>query len=60
MPFPLLPTKEDWPFSREDIGGWNLTPFGGRGRFRDEMTEVEGLVCFHSLIIVVSDSMLTF
>lgn len=44
IPLPLLPTKEDWPISREVVGGWNLTSFGGRGRFRDEMTEIEGIV----------------
>jgi hypothetical protein len=26
------------------LGGWTLTPFGGRGRFRDEMIELEGIV----------------
>lgn len=42
---PLLPTREDWPYSREEIGGWTITPFGGRGRWDDDIVEVEGLVC---------------
>jgi hypothetical protein len=44
MPFPFLPSREDWPFQREDVGGWSLTPFGGRGRFQDEIIELEGIV----------------
>lgn len=43
-PFPLLPTREDWPYTREVIGGWSLTPFGGRGRFDGRIVEVEGIV----------------
>jgi hypothetical protein len=43
-PFPYLPTREDWPFRRETLGGWTLTPFGGRGRLGDELVEVEGIV----------------
>lgn len=43
-PFPLLPTREDWPFDQEIVGGWMLLPFGGRGRFGDDMIEVEGIV----------------
>jgi len=43
-PFPYIPTREDWPFSREVVGGWTLTPFGGRGRLGEEMVEVEGIV----------------
>lgn len=48
---PLLPTREDWPYSREEIGGWTITPFGGRGRFDDEITEIEGLVRFSFLTL---------
>ncbi|KAG8700727.1 hypothetical protein FRC11_012706, partial [Ceratobasidium sp. 423] len=45
IPFPLIPTREDWPFERENIGGWSLTPFGGRGRWNgSENVEVEGLL----------------
>ncbi|KAG9122609.1 hypothetical protein FRC07_000947 [Ceratobasidium sp. 392] len=44
-PFPLIPTREDWPYEREIIGGWSITPFGGRGRWNlDSMIEVEGLL----------------
>jgi hypothetical protein len=50
-PFPFLSTREDWPFSREEVGGWILTPFGGRGRFRDEIIELEGIVSRASSII---------
>ncbi|KAJ7185318.1 hypothetical protein C8R46DRAFT_1207493 [Mycena filopes] len=42
--FPYLPTHEDWPFNRELLGGWTLTPFGGRGRLGQEFVEVEGMV----------------
>jgi hypothetical protein len=44
MPFPYLPTREDWPFAREVVGGWTLTPFGGRGRLGEETVELEGIV----------------
>ncbi|KAJ7143736.1 hypothetical protein C8R44DRAFT_864772 [Mycena epipterygia] len=43
-PFPYIPTREDWPFKREVIGGWTLTPFGGRGRLGEEMVEIEGIL----------------
>ncbi|KAF7344324.1 hypothetical protein MSAN_01913300 [Mycena sanguinolenta] len=43
-PFPYIPTREDWPFSREVVGGWTLTPFGGRGRLGEEMVEIEGIL----------------
>ncbi|KAF8323221.1 hypothetical protein DL93DRAFT_2162403 [Clavulina sp. PMI_390] len=42
--FPLLPTREDWPFEQEIVAGWMLLPFGGRGRFVDDMIEVEGIL----------------
>ncbi|KAJ1301966.1 hypothetical protein OPQ81_000803 [Rhizoctonia solani] len=45
IPFPLIPTRGDWPFERENIGGWSLTPFGGRGRWDGaKNVEVEGLL----------------
>ncbi|KAF8205374.1 hypothetical protein K438DRAFT_1964448 [Mycena galopus ATCC 62051] len=44
MPFPYIPTREDWPFAREVVGGWMLTLFGGRGRLGDELVEVEGIL----------------
>ncbi|QRV82164.1 hypothetical protein RhiJN_10179 [Ceratobasidium sp. AG-Ba] len=45
LPFPLIPTRDDWPFERENVGGWSLTPFGGRGRWYGERkVEVEGLL----------------
>jgi hypothetical protein len=43
-PFPYIPTREDWPLRREIVGGWTLTPFGGRGRLGDELVELEGIV----------------
>ncbi|KAF8596494.1 hypothetical protein BDV93DRAFT_610871 [Ceratobasidium sp. AG-I] len=44
-PFPLIPTRDDWPFERENIGNWSLTPFGGRGRWCGEKKiELEGLL----------------
>ncbi|KAJ6470419.1 hypothetical protein C8R45DRAFT_937337 [Mycena sanguinolenta] len=49
-PFPYLPTREDWPFSREVVGGWTLTSFGGRGRLGEEMVEIEGITCIHFII----------
>ncbi|KAG8692768.1 hypothetical protein FRC09_010970, partial [Ceratobasidium sp. 395] len=45
QPFPLIPTRDDWPFEREVVGGWSLTPFGGRGRWCGETkVKVEGLL----------------
>ncbi|KAF8521935.1 hypothetical protein BU17DRAFT_64663 [Hysterangium stoloniferum] len=44
VPFPFIPAREDWPFQREVIGGWTITPFGGRGRFQGEIIELEGLL----------------
>jgi hypothetical protein len=44
-PFPFIATREDWPLKRENFGGWTLTPFGGRGRWRGEkIVEIEGLL----------------
>jgi hypothetical protein len=43
-PFPFLASREDWPFKREVIGGWVLSPFGGRGRIGTQIVEVEGIV----------------
>ncbi|KAG8680948.1 hypothetical protein FRC09_017858, partial [Ceratobasidium sp. 395] len=44
-PFPLIPTREDWPYEREAIGGWSITPFGGRGRWNlSTMVEMECLL----------------
>ncbi|KAJ6581113.1 hypothetical protein B0H19DRAFT_1113644 [Mycena capillaripes] len=43
-PFPFLTSREDWPFKRETIGGWVLSPFGGRGRIGTEIVEVEGIL----------------
>ncbi|PSR76747.1 hypothetical protein PHLCEN_2v8232 [Hermanssonia centrifuga] len=42
--FPFISEREDWPLQREEIGGWTITPFGGRGRFKGEMVEIEGLL----------------
>ncbi|GJE88825.1 hypothetical protein PsYK624_049120 [Phanerochaete sordida] len=42
--FPFISDREDWPYNREEIGGWTITPFGGRGRFRGEVVEIEGLL----------------
>ncbi|KAF8521911.1 hypothetical protein BU17DRAFT_64640 [Hysterangium stoloniferum] len=44
VPFPFIPGREDWPFRREVIGGWTITPFGGRGRFQGEIIDLEGLL----------------
>ncbi|KAJ7785345.1 hypothetical protein DFH07DRAFT_948427 [Mycena maculata] len=56
-PFPYLPTREDWPFAREVVGGWTLTPFGGRGRLGEELVELEGTVraSIHSYTFRVPD-----
>lgn len=43
-PFPFLTSREDWPFKRETVGGWVLSPFGGRGRIGAEIVEIEGIV----------------
>ncbi|CAK5273731.1 unnamed protein product, partial [Mycena citricolor] len=43
-PFPFLTSREEWPFKRESIGGWVLTPFGGRGRIGTDIVEVEGIL----------------
>lgn len=51
-PFPILPTREDWPNAREVIGGWSLTPFGGRGRFDGRIVEVEGIVSITAMQLV--------
>ncbi|KAG9093315.1 hypothetical protein FRC06_011572 [Ceratobasidium sp. 370] len=52
QPFPLIPTREDWPYEREVVGGWSLTPFGGRGRWRGEqIVEIEGLASLSASLI---------
>ena len=50
--FPFFGHREDWPYKREQIGGWTLTPFGGRGRFRDRIIEIEGLVRPHQNLVL--------
>ncbi|KAG8698024.1 hypothetical protein FRC08_006175 [Ceratobasidium sp. 394] len=43
--FPLITSRNEWPHERESIGGWSITPFGGRGRWNlSTMIEVEGLL----------------
>ncbi|CAE7197331.1 unnamed protein product, partial [Rhizoctonia solani] len=59
IPFPLIPTRDDWPFEREDVGGWSLTPFGGRGRWNgSENVEVEGLLGVPCPLALVAGSKL--
>ncbi|KDN45844.1 hypothetical protein RSAG8_04677, partial [Rhizoctonia solani AG-8 WAC10335] len=59
IPFPLIPTRDDWPFERETIGGWSLTPFGGRGRWNgSENIEVEGLLGIPCPLALVAGSKL--
>ncbi|KAJ6569354.1 hypothetical protein B0H19DRAFT_1256998 [Mycena capillaripes] len=59
-PFPYLPTREDWPFTREVVGGWTLTPFGGRGRLSDEVVEVEGILGIQEPAVYTAGQMLKF
>ncbi|KAJ7255818.1 hypothetical protein B0H12DRAFT_1112953 [Mycena haematopus] len=59
-PFPYLPTREDWPFSREVVGGWTLTPFGGRGRLGEEMVEIEGILGVQEPAVYTAGQMLEF
>ncbi|KAJ7890275.1 hypothetical protein B0H13DRAFT_2341110 [Mycena leptocephala] len=59
-PFPYLPAREDWPFRRETLGGWTLTPFGGRGRLGDELVEVEGILGIQEPAIYTAGQMLEF
>ncbi|KAG9081066.1 hypothetical protein FRC07_014674, partial [Ceratobasidium sp. 392] len=43
--FPLITSRSEWPHEREIVGGWSLTPFGGRGRWNQSTNvEVEGLL----------------
>ncbi|CUA69949.1 hypothetical protein RSOLAG22IIIB_08792 [Rhizoctonia solani] len=59
IPFPLIPTRDDWPLERETIGGWSLTPFGGRGRWNhSEAVEVEGLLGIACPLALVAGSKL--
>ncbi|KAF8205329.1 hypothetical protein K438DRAFT_1818948 [Mycena galopus ATCC 62051] len=59
-PFPYLPTREDWPFSREIVGGWTLTPFGGRGRLGEEMVEIEGILGVQEPAVYTAGQMIEF
>ncbi|KAG8736935.1 hypothetical protein FRC10_008708 [Ceratobasidium sp. 414] len=43
--FPLITSRSEWPHVRESLGGWSVTPFGGRGQWNlSTMIEVEGLL----------------
>ncbi|KAG8692279.1 hypothetical protein FRC09_011335 [Ceratobasidium sp. 395] len=43
--FPLITGRSEWPYERESVGGWSLTPFGGRGLWNGSTAiEVEGLL----------------
>ncbi|KAF7360656.1 hypothetical protein MVEN_00797300 [Mycena venus] len=59
-PFPYIPTREDWPFNREVVGGWTLTPFGGRGRLGEEMVEIEGILGVQEPAVCTAGQMLEF
>ncbi|KAF7330893.1 hypothetical protein MVEN_02428800 [Mycena venus] len=59
-PFPFLPTREDWPFAREVVGGWSLTPFGGRGRLGEELVEVEGILGIQEPAVYTAGQTLEF
>ncbi|KAF7316486.1 hypothetical protein MIND_00167700 [Mycena indigotica] len=59
-PFPFIPTREDWPFSRETVGGWMLTPFGGRGRLGEEIVEVEGILGVQDPPVYTTDDTIRF
>ncbi|KAF7318844.1 hypothetical protein HMN09_00219900 [Mycena chlorophos] len=59
-PFPFIPTREDWPFSRETVGGWILTPFGGRGRLGEEIVEVEGILGVQDPPVVTANDTLSY
>ncbi|KAJ7445133.1 hypothetical protein B0H11DRAFT_431639 [Mycena galericulata] len=59
-PFPYLPTREDWPFAREVVGGWTLTPFGGRGRLGEELVELEGILGIQEPAVYTAGQTLAF
>ncbi|KAJ6562569.1 hypothetical protein B0H19DRAFT_1260138 [Mycena capillaripes] len=59
-PFPYIPVREDWPFNREVIGGWTLTPFGGRGRLGDEVVEIEGILGVQEPAVYTAGQMIEF
>ncbi|KAK7061279.1 hypothetical protein R3P38DRAFT_2828582 [Favolaschia claudopus] len=58
--FPFLPTREDWPFAREVVGGWTLTPFGGRGRLGEEVVELEGILGIQEPAVYAAGDTLEF
>ncbi|KAJ6564461.1 hypothetical protein B0H19DRAFT_1258903 [Mycena capillaripes] len=60
LPFPYLATREDWPFVREVVGGWTLTPFGGRGRLGEEPVELEGLLGIQEPAVYAAGQTLSF
>ncbi|KAJ7173582.1 hypothetical protein C8R46DRAFT_117289 [Mycena filopes] len=59
-PFPFLASREDWPFKRESIGGWVLSPFGGRGRIGTEIVEIEGLLGVQDPALYTAGQVLEF
>ncbi|KAJ7701196.1 hypothetical protein B0H17DRAFT_200082 [Mycena rosella] len=59
-PFPYLPTREDWPFAREVVGGWTLTPFGGRGRLGEQVVEIEGILGIQEPAVYTAGETLEF
>ncbi|KAJ7218291.1 hypothetical protein C8J57DRAFT_1732236 [Mycena rebaudengoi] len=59
-PFPYIPTRKDWPLSREIVGGWTLTPFGGRGRLGDELVELEGILGIQEPAVYTAGQTLEF
>ncbi|KAF7325354.1 hypothetical protein MVEN_02630400 [Mycena venus] len=59
-PFPYIPTREDWPLDREVLGGWILSPFGGRGRLGEEMVEIEGILGIQEPAVYTAGQILEF
>ncbi|KAJ7635040.1 hypothetical protein FB45DRAFT_479923 [Roridomyces roridus] len=58
--FPYLPLREDWPFAREVVGGWTLTPFGGRGRIGEQLVELEGILGIQEPAVYTAGQTLPF
>ncbi|KAF7344318.1 hypothetical protein MSAN_01912700 [Mycena sanguinolenta] len=59
-PFPYISTREEWPFHREVVEGWTLTPFGGRGHLHGEAVELEGILGIQDPAVYTAGQMLEF
>ncbi|KIJ47183.1 hypothetical protein M422DRAFT_45790 [Sphaerobolus stellatus SS14] len=55
-----FPREISWPLQREEINGWSITPFTGKGHFSGEMVEIEGLLMVQAPLVYAMQQQVEF